>query len=119
MRSNVDDMSLIAQTAPSPTANGPPCGGTRMLSTTRPAEGRGKRFGVAARPPSASTAAAVEELVGLALTRVSVFDAKLLTQTEPPAGAIASAGTASAGRPTRIGRPAALPERTSILVTVP
>jgi hypothetical protein len=59
------------------------------------------------------------EVVGDALTRESVLEAKLLTQTEPPADATARPGAILSGGATRIGRPAAFPERSSILLTVP
>ena len=51
--------------------------------------------------------------------RVSVFEAKLLTQTDCPAGATEGAGASLAGRAMRIGSPTFFPECTSIRVTVP
>ena len=53
------------------------------------------------------------------LMRVSVFEAKLLTQTDCPAGATEGAGASLAGRAMRIGSPTFFPECTSIRVTVP
>ena len=52
-------------------------------------------------------------------TRVSVLDAKLLTQTESPPATTTAADASFAGGATRIGGRAAVPERRSILVTVP
>ena len=94
MRSSVEVASLIAQTAPSPTVKAPPPGGTRMLATSC----------APARPVR---------------TRVSVLDAKLLTQTESPPATTTAADASFAGGATRIGGRAATPERRSILVTVP
>ena len=53
--------------------------------------------------------------------RFSVFDAKLLTQTDCPASATegTGAGTSLVGGAIRIGSPILFPERASIRTTVP
>src|SRR5262249_2478673 len=81
IRISVDVGLLIAQAAPSPTANPPPSGGTRMLAITLPPAGSGITFGVASSRATGAGGASVD----LELTRVSVVDAKLLTHTESPA----------------------------------
>src|SRR5581483_8958405 len=118
IRISVDVVSLSAQTAPSPAVNGPPSAGTGMFATTLPAGGSGRMFGVAV-PAAVAGIGAGTAFVGPALTLVTIFEAKLLTQTEPPAGVTVSPDAAPAGRATRIGGPAAFPERTSILLTIP
>jgi len=117
-----DSAVLIAQTAPSPTVRGPPpkSVGARVsaiLATTFAPGGRTRVLDGALWTLVAVTARAAA--AELALTRVSVFEAKLLTQTELPEGATAREGESLAGGATRIGGPAAFAERTSIRVTVP
>jgi hypothetical protein len=89
-----------------------------MLATTLPPRGNARVLPAAVLPLLAMTARGAETVVD-ALTRASVLEAKLLTQTEAPAGATARPGAAFAGEATRIGRPATFPERTSIRLTVP
>src|SRR6266550_1524494 len=115
---SVDSVSLIAQTAPSPTAKAPPCGGTGILAMTLPARPSACAFAAAVWPLLAVTARG-GSAPEVALTRVSVLEAKLLIQTELPAGATVRAGAAFAGGATRICGPAAFPDRSSIRLTVP
>src|SRR5690349_10401843 len=123
IRISVDSAVLMAQTAPSPTVRAPPPRGAgaprprRIRATTLPPRGSARVFAAAVWPLLATTARGAE-VVADALTRASVLEAKLLTQTDPPAGATARLGAALAGGATRIGRPAAFPERTSIRLTV-
>jgi hypothetical protein len=89
-----------------------------MRATTSPPGGSAPVLEPVVRPLLAITARGAE-VDNDALTRASVLEAKLLTQTEPPAGATERPGAAAAAGATRIGRPAAFPERASIRVTVP
>ena len=118
IRSRVDVASLICHTAPAPTAKAPPRCGTLILATTVPRGGRVRATGAVAAALEAVTAggAAADDVE---LMRVSVFEAKLLTQTDVPEGEIAKGGASFAGRATRIGDPDLVPERRSIRVTVP
>jgi hypothetical protein len=89
-----------------------------MRATTLPPGGSARVLEPVLRPLLAITARGAEVLEDV-LTRASVLEAKLLTQTELPAGATARAGAAAAAGATRIGWPAAFPERTSIRLMVP
>ena len=117
-------MSLIAQTAPSPTVNAPPPRGagapfpSGIRATTRAPRGSARALVGAVCAPVAEPASA-EFPLEVALTRVTVFEAKLPAQIEPPEGTTTSAGESFAGEATLIADPAALPERTSIRRTVP
>jgi hypothetical protein len=51
--------------------------------------------------------------------RLRVLAAKLLTQIDAPADAIASAGLSRAGAAKRIGAPTFVPDPTAMRVTVP
>ena len=118
MRTMVEVASLMAQTAPSPTANAPPPGGTAILATTlAPRGGAVATFDVS--EPRDTVAGGDGALPAVGLMRLSVSEAKLLTQTDVPDGAIATPRAAFAGGAKRIGGPTFLPERRSIRVTVP
>ena len=69
IRISVESASLIAQTAPSPTASPPPPNGTAILATTSPPRGRTRRL------PDVTTGRARGEPATLGLMRVSVFEA--------------------------------------------
>src|SRR5207244_6440968 len=119
MRISAESLLLIAQMAPTPTVRAPPpkSTGTRVSAiramTFAPGGSAPALLGavLALVTVTARDGAAVE----VALILVSVLDAKLLTQTELPAGATARAGATFAGGATRIGGPAGFPERRSIL----
>ena len=123
IRISVESLLLIAQTAPSPAVRAPPPKSTGV----RVSAIRAMTF--APRGSAPALLRAVWELVAViargcaavevALIRASVLEAKLLTQTEFPAGATAKAGAGFAGGATRIGGPAGFPERRSIRVAVP
>jgi hypothetical protein len=71
--------------------------------------------------PPAANGVAGEPVVAAAveLMRVSVFEAKLLTQTDCPAGVTVGAAAPLFGGATRTGNPLFFPVCTSISVTVP
>src|SRR5207245_8150136 len=89
-----------------------------IRATTRAPRGSAPALVAVAWPLLAITVRGAEP-PDVALTRVSVFDAKLLTHKEPSAVATAKAGEPVAGAAIRIRGPAALPVRMSIRRSVP
>ncbi len=117
IRKSVDVVSFTTQRAPSPAASAPPPGGTAIVATTFPPRGSALTAASSGSAPETTTVrdGASE---GDESMRVTVFDAKLLTQTEVPPGTIANVAPSTDGA-TRIDAPTFPPERASIRDTVP